>query len=53
MNTSTAPTMVSAIGRAIELLRAGHRLPVSLTAALRYQGYDIPGLHSAYLNKKA
>ena len=50
MNT---PVYESAIGRAIALLRAGTRLPFSLIADLREQGYDIPSLHTAHLNKKA
>lgn len=54
----TAPTSEihmnyeSPIGRAIALLRAGKRLPISLTAELREQGYDIPSLHTAHLNQK-
>lgn len=52
MNT-TATLRQSDIATAIEALRAGQRLPHSLTVALREQGYDIVGLHSAYLNKKA
>ena len=47
------PPYESALGHAIELLRAGKRLPISLTAELREQGYDIPSLHDAHLNKKA
>jgi hypothetical protein len=42
----------SEIGRAIALLRAGQRLPISLTNSLREQGYDIPSLHTAHLNRK-
>lgn len=41
------------LGQAIALLRAGQRLPISLTAELREQGVDIPSLHTAHLNKKA
>lgn len=44
-------TYESNIGRAIDLLRRGQRLPQSLVESLRDDGYDIPGLHSAYLNK--
>lgn len=44
-------TYESDIGRAIALLRAGKRLPISLTLALREQGYDIPSLHTAHFNK--
>ena len=51
MNTTTA--YESAIGQAIALLRQGKRLPISLTAELREQGFDIPSLHTAHLNKKA
>ena len=47
------PVYESTLGRAIALLRAGQRLPISLTAELREQGYDIPSLHTAHLNKKA
>jgi hypothetical protein len=43
----------SHIGQAIALLRGGFRLPISLIAALREQGYDIPSLHTAHLNQKA
>lgn len=43
---------VSAIGQAIALLRDGKRLPIPLTAELREQGYDIPSLHTAHLNRK-
>jgi hypothetical protein len=46
-------TYQSAIGKAIALLRAGTRLPFSLVAELREQGYDIPSLHTAHLNKGA
>lgn len=46
-------TYESAIGQAIALLRDGKRLPISLTAELREQGYDIPSLCNAHLNKKA
>lgn len=52
MNT-TAPRYESAIGQAIALLRSGQRLPISLTAELREQGFDIPSLHTAHLNQKA
>lgn len=55
MNTtpSSHPVYQSALGKAIGLLRAGNRLPISLTAELREQGYDIPSLHTAHLNQKA
>lgn len=43
----------SPLGKAIALLRSGQRLPIALTAELREQGYDIPSLHTAHLNKKA
>ena len=46
-------TYESSLGRAIALLRAGNRLPPSLAADLRDQGYDIPSLHTAHLNQKA
>jgi hypothetical protein len=36
-------TYESALGLAISLLRQGKRLPISLTAELREQGYDIIG----------
>lgn len=53
MNTPAAPVYQSSLGQAIGLLRAGKRLPISLTNDLREQGYDIPSLHTAHLNKKA
>jgi hypothetical protein len=46
-------TYESPLGQAINLLRNGFRLPISLIAALREQGYDIPSLHTAHLNQKA
>ena len=46
-------TYESSLGRAIALLRAGHRLPPSLAADLRDQGFDIATLHTAHLNQKA
>lgn len=46
-------TYESAIGRAIQILRSGGRLPASLAATLREQGYDLIGLHAAHLNQKA
>lgn len=49
----TAQLRKSDIAAAIDLLRAGQRLPHSLVLALREQGYDIVGLQQAYLNKKA
>ena len=45
------PSYESAIGRAIALLNNGQRLSPVLTAELREQGYDIPSLHTAHLNK--
>lgn len=42
----------SDLGKAISLLSQGLRLPNYLVTELREQGYDIPGLHNAYLNKK-
>lgn len=53
--TDTHPmtTYESSLGRAIAILRAGGRLPFSLIADLREQGYDIPSLHEAHLNKMA
>ena len=47
------PVYKSILGQAIALLRAGQRLPISMTNELREQGYDIPSLHTAHLNKKA
>ena len=52
MNNTTT-SYESDIGKAIALLRAGQRLPISLTTSLREQGYDIPSLHTAHLNQKA
>jgi hypothetical protein len=49
----TTPVYHSALGKAIALLRQGHRLSPSLTAELREDGYDIPSLHTAHLNQKA
>ena len=46
-------TYESSLGKAIALLRAGQRLPIALTAELREQGFDIPSLCNAHLNKKA
>ena len=46
-------TYESAIGRAIAILRAGNRIPPSLAADLRDQGFDIATLHTAHLNQKA
>ena len=43
----------STLGTAIELLRTGIRLPTRLINELNEQGYDVVGLHTAYLNKKA
>lgn len=46
-------TYESSLGRAIAILRAGNRIPPSLAADLRDQGYDIATLHTAHLNQKA
>lgn len=46
---NTPTVYVSAIGKAIDLLSRGQRLPISLTTELREQGYDIPSLHTAHL----
>ena len=48
-----SPVYESSLGKAIGLLRAGTRIPHTLAADLREQGYDIPSLHTAHLNKKA
>ena len=50
---TTAQLRQSDLATAIDTLRAGQRLPQSLVMKLREQGYDIVGLHTAYLNKKA
>ena len=43
----------SSVSKAIDLLRGGHRLPLRLINDLTDQGYDVIGLHIAYLNKAA
>jgi len=50
MKTTTTD---SSLGTAITLLRKGFRLPLRLVIKLNEQGYDVVGLHTAYLNKAA
>lgn len=53
MTNPLIPQYDSALGKAIAILRAGHRLPISLAAELVELGYDMPSLHTAHLNQKA